>query len=461
MSAGFKNWRPARLVGARQQGDGTFAGGRVVPLSNAEIADFSLEQFYGNGAKPDDDHDWREGTFTLNGAPYDWYDYVRAKIAGGRLQFDPLREVADMVDSNCADLHDRVDAVDLAVKFGLAARAEPQRLPDNIYGTDGDWESFSSPSRDARLKTAFKELRDAAERFVRMSRAKDPKLQYKGSDLTADLIAVYDRHAQQCSITYTRSDGSAVALPYEELRKRLFALSFDPYQCVERRWGASRADELATCPETTLKAAWYDAEQPLRNQLDRTYDVADGLHARRAENARRRQGRGCPAGRRRARIPRDLPLVGRSKSRSEAKRFRVGAAAPHRSPTRKILRIFRPPHKGEGRCGRACNRRSRPRPCRCRRAGRAARHRRRSPHSNVPRGSRSIAWPWGRCRPASPRYRRASGRRHGSLRPKARRRLRLDGPCSSPPRSCRTRRGSAPPAAACRRRSGRLRPRAR
>jgi hypothetical protein len=277
MSAGFKNWRPAKLVGARQLSDGTFAGGHVVPAANGEIADFSLEQFFGNGRKPDQDRDWREGNFTLNGAPLDWYDYVRAKLAGGKLQFDPLREVADMVDSNCADLRDRVDAVDLAVKAGLAAQSEPGRLPENIYGTDGDWETFSTPSRDARLKTAFKELRDAAERFVRMYRAKDPKLQYKGNDLIADLIALYDRHAQQCSVTYTRSDGSAATLSYEELRKRLFALSFDPYQCIERRWGAARPEELATCPETTLKAAWYDAEQNLRNQLDRTYDVDMGF----------------------------------------------------------------------------------------------------------------------------------------------------------------------------------------
>jgi len=277
MSAGFKNWRPAKLVGARPLADGSFAGGHVVPASNDEIADFSLEQFYGNGRKPDDDHDWREGTFTLNGASLDWYDYVRAKLAGGKLQFDPLREVADMIDSNCADLHDRVDAVDLAVKAGLAQQAEPARLPDNIYGTDGDWETYSTPSRDARLKTAFKELRDAAERFVRMYRAKDPKLQYKGSDLTADLIALYDAHARQCTLTYARSDGSQVTLGYEELRKRLFALSFDPYQCAERRWGATKPEELATCPETTLKAAWYDAELPLRNQIDRTYDAEMGF----------------------------------------------------------------------------------------------------------------------------------------------------------------------------------------
>ena len=273
MSAGFKNWRPLKLVGATQRADGIFIGGRAVPAANAEIKDFSTEQFYGNGKKPDDDHDWRQGGFTLNGASLDWYDYVRAKLAGGKLQFDPLREVSDMMDSNCADLHDRIIAVDLAIRAGLANQSEPGRLPNNIYGTEGDWETFSTPSRDARLKTAFKELRDNLERFVRMYRAKDPKLIYKGNDLIAELIALYDRKAQTCSISYTRTDGSVVTFGYEEARKRMFALSFDPYQCIERRWGATRPEELATCPDTTLKAAWYDAEQTLRNQIDRTYEA--------------------------------------------------------------------------------------------------------------------------------------------------------------------------------------------
>jgi hypothetical protein len=272
MGAGFKNWRPVKLIGARQREDNSYVGGRVVPLSNAEIADFSDAQFYGNGPRPDGDRNWRDGRFTLNTTPMDWYDYVRAKLAGGRLMFDPLREVADMVDSNCTDLRDRVDSVNLALRAGMADRSEPVRLPENIYGTDGDWETYSSPSRDARLKTAFKELRDYAERFERMYAAHDPKLAYKGNDLAADMLATYDRKAAQCTITYTRSDGSPFPVGYEDMRKRLFALSFDPYQCAERRWGAA-ADEFGPCNEPTLKTAWYDAEQGLRNQIDRTYEA--------------------------------------------------------------------------------------------------------------------------------------------------------------------------------------------
>jgi hypothetical protein len=194
-------------------------------------------------------------------------------MAGGTLLYDPVREVGDMVDSNCDDLHYRVQAVDLAIAAGLNKHGEPDRLPPNIYGTEGDWEMYSTPSRDARLKTAFKELYDASKRFVWMAQHKDPKLAYKGQNLAADLLATYDAHAALCVVTYTRSNGTKISFGYEEARRRLFDLSFDPYQCPERRWGAKTAYELATCPDGANKTAWYEAEKNLRNQIDRTYDA--------------------------------------------------------------------------------------------------------------------------------------------------------------------------------------------
>ncbi|HEY0107013.1 MAG TPA: hypothetical protein VGB91_13090 [Rhizomicrobium sp.] len=277
MGAGFKNWRPVTLVGAVKGADGTFAGGHVVLPANKAIADFSDEQFFGNGKRPDDERDWRDGGFALNGQAMDYYDYVRARLAGGKLEFDPVREVRDMVDSNCADLHYRDDAVTLALRVGLMNARQPSRLPPNIYGTEGDWEIYSSPSRDARLKTAFKELRDAVARFMTLYRAGDPRLKYGGQNLAVDLLTTYDREAAACKLSYARSDGVPVVLSYEEARKRLFAMSFDPYHCVERRWGASDPRELASCADGPAKRAWYAAEQRLRNQLDRTYDVEMGF----------------------------------------------------------------------------------------------------------------------------------------------------------------------------------------
>ena len=277
MGAGFKNWRPVQLVGATRGADGIYSGGHVVMPANKAIADYSVEQFFGNGPRPPDDRDWREGSFTLNGQAMDYYDYVRARLAGGKLEFDPVREVRDMVASNCADLHYRTDAVKLAIDAGLMNAPEPYRLPPNIYGTEGDWETFSSPSRDARLKTAFKELRDSVGRFMTLYQANDPRLKYAGQNLAVDMLTAYDREAAACKIGYTRSDGSQVAFGYEDARKRLFAMSFDPYHCIERRWGAGDIRELATCTDGTTKRAWYAAEQGLRNQLDRTYDAQMGF----------------------------------------------------------------------------------------------------------------------------------------------------------------------------------------
>jgi hypothetical protein len=292
MGAGFKNWRPMRLVGASRRADGALIGGHVVLAPNAAIPDFSDEQYFGNGQRPADG-DWSSGAFMLYGEALDYYDYVRARLAGGKLQFDPLKEVGDLVASNCADLQYRGDAVNLAIAARMQLRSEPARLPINIYGADGDWETYSSPSRDARLKTAFKELRDEAERFVRMYRTNDPKLVYSGRDLVGDLLAIYDRQAAACKLSYARSDGSQIALSYEAARRRLFLMSFDPYHCVERRWGATDPRELATCTDDADKRGWYAAEQNLRNQIDRDYEAE--MDFTRAELAAPGPGKGVAA----------------------------------------------------------------------------------------------------------------------------------------------------------------------
>ena len=98
-------------------------------------------------------------------------------------------------------------------------------------------------------------------------------LLYTGSNLVDDMIAAYDRGVGKCSLTYTRTNGSAFTLSYEDARRRLFQISFDPYQCIERRWGATDSDELLSCADGDIKRAWYAAEQNLRNQIDRTYDA--------------------------------------------------------------------------------------------------------------------------------------------------------------------------------------------
>ena len=121
MGAGFKNWRPQKLVGYSQNAQGVLMGGQVLTAMNVIIPDFALTQFFGTGPQPLD-ADWRSGGFVLNGARMDYYDYVRASLGGGALRFDPLREVAEAVVSNCADLGYRAEAVTLSLQAGLQSQ---------------------------------------------------------------------------------------------------------------------------------------------------------------------------------------------------------------------------------------------------------------------------------------------------------------------------------------------------
>lgn len=272
MGAGFKNWRPSKLVGGAKSPDGTYLGGRVAFAANAELPDYSTEQFFGNGARPQD-REWMSGAFVLEGQPVDYYDYMRAKLGGGSLAYEPVQELRNMMRANCEDLHYRAEAIDLAIQNRIHLKSQPARLPMNIYGTEGEWEDYSTPSRDARLKVSFKELRDQVQRFVEWHEAADKRIHYQGADLLFDLLQAYDHEATSCTITYLRSNGTPVQLGYEEVRRRMFLLSFDPYHCIERRWGATQPVEVMTCSDDATKTEWYAAEQPLRNQIDRTYDA--------------------------------------------------------------------------------------------------------------------------------------------------------------------------------------------
>lgn len=272
MGAGFKNWRPLRLVGATRAADGTLLGGRIEFTRNAELSDFSTEQFFGTLARPED-RAWQTGQFMIEGQAVDYYDYVRARMGGGSLTFEPLQEVRNMVRANCEDLRYRAEAVDLSVRAGIQNKPQPARLPVNIYGTEGEWEEFSTPSRDARLKASFLELFEQVQRFIEWHAEGDRRVRFQGSMLAPALLKAYEEEAATCTLSYVRSNGTPAQLTYEQMRQRLFQMSFDPYHCIERRWGATDPAELASCRDGDVKRAWYAAQQGLRNQIERTYDA--------------------------------------------------------------------------------------------------------------------------------------------------------------------------------------------
>ncbi|MGF1543036.1 MAG: hypothetical protein ACFB00_00750 [Parvularculaceae bacterium] len=270
LGAGLKAWRPIRVDGAEKSADGALLGGEVGALANDDLADFSMEQYLGNAPHPDGD--WSLGEFRIDGRAVDYYDFVRRRLAAPDYAYDPVNELRLGMETVCGAIRDRKVAVERARERRLHLKPHPDRLPRNIYGTNGEWEAFSTPSRDARLKVSFIELKRSVARLVDRVAAGDPTVAYEGDDLSSDLLAAFDEESAECSFTYRRADGSSVRLNYLLVMNRLWDLSFDPYHCPERRWGA-RGAELATCTDGTEKTRWYNAQRYLRFQALRTYDV--------------------------------------------------------------------------------------------------------------------------------------------------------------------------------------------
>lgn len=270
--AGFKNFRPLRLENAQRNRHGNLAGGEIVALKNSELAHFGTEQFYGN--HPDPGGSWSKGRFSFNGVGRaNFFEYVRAALSLTNSQIDPLRDLGQLLDDICISLKDRVEAVEAARTSGIYQQPHPERLPLNIFGTTGDWEKFATPSRDARLKVAFMDLLSQTKMYLNQHSKNDPLLRYTGNNLALDLYAVYANKAQACQFSYISTSGREVRLNLEAARQRLFKMSFDPYHCIEKRWGARLPQEIESCNDDEVKSAWYEKQQWLRNQFERTYDA--------------------------------------------------------------------------------------------------------------------------------------------------------------------------------------------
>jgi hypothetical protein len=275
LGGGLKNWRPFKLVGSHRDSAGHLLGGHMAYAENDQIADYSLIQYL--GTKPNPTKDVKTARFFYNDAELGFYEYVRVAVSGGKMSFNPIYELKATMKTLCNDLNDRAQYVDLDIKDGISVKNHPGRLPDNIYGSDDkEWEEYSTPSRDARIKAAFVQFyKDMAE-MIDLWVHRDPRIVYDGQFLQKDLREAYAAQSTQCTITYLSSATKPVPMTFDDMMHRLFRISFDPYHCVELRWGAE-GDERKSCSDGKVKLKWYTAEQRLRNQPDRTYDIQMGF----------------------------------------------------------------------------------------------------------------------------------------------------------------------------------------
>jgi hypothetical protein len=217
-------------------------------------------------------------------SPASFYDWVRTRLSLSGSRRDVAREYPELVRGVCGDIRDRVGSVSQCIAAGIHQQPHPATLPENIYGTTGDWETYASPSRDARLRASVREL----YRFIKESsdaiRAGN-QTQYVYNGTGAQLAQYYRSTwstlgTGECRISYQSSQGQAIDLNLDDVMARLFDLSFDPYHCPELRWGAHPDKvpaEFASCPDSPDKITWYRDEYRLRNIIDRPADGATTL----------------------------------------------------------------------------------------------------------------------------------------------------------------------------------------
>ena len=208
-----------------------------------------------------------QSSYQVDGLVLDYHQWVKRQLATGSGKVDPIREIQQQLTALDQALQDRVDSVEAAVSRNIHRQAHPSGLPYNIYGTEGDWEAYSTPGRDARLKAQIREIFHLIRDSVHAVAQGEHPYAYDGtaSELVQQFDSIWQEQSRDIQITYGNSNGTRVTRTLGEIMDQLFLLSFDPYHCPELRWGDT---ESASCPDGSSKRWWYDQEQRLRNVID-------------------------------------------------------------------------------------------------------------------------------------------------------------------------------------------------
>ncbi len=270
---GFFRFRPLTVTGAKKSADGALYGGKISATTDAELfkaGKWSVEQWFGPGSSiaPGTQVDptaWKDGFKKQN-----FFDYLAGSLRQSGTTVSPDEEVADQMQSLCTEFQQRVEDVDVALtkKHNLNLKPHPATLPQNIYSATQPWEDTSTPSRDGRMKAAVEDIIKVAVSKYREAKKGVKGVKFEGS--SEDYVKALRKRLtdidKSCKIAYTNSVGKKVSLSFQQVISRLNRLSFDPYHCAEKRWGAS-GKELESCKDTDKGHAWYKAQLPMRNTV--------------------------------------------------------------------------------------------------------------------------------------------------------------------------------------------------
>jgi hypothetical protein len=219
-SAGFKRFRPI----VRDPGSG-----RVHHVDNAELGDYSLSQYEGGV----------EG----------FYDKMDDVLSPAPL--DPVQALLEIVQALEEQVKTRVNSVENGRKF-LASGKPPAEMPEGakIFETTGDWEDFSTPSRDLRILIAIDVARGLPARVARRPERYAMPGGKSADQVRGELETRLAHELHERKFEYVRSDGSKWELTLQDVVEREASLevAYNPNDCVELRWGAAiGSDEAKTC----------------------------------------------------------------------------------------------------------------------------------------------------------------------------------------------------------------------
>jgi len=248
LGAGFHAWRPFAVL-----------EGRFAHAVNEQLQTWSLEQYFGPNAA----RDWRDADFSEKGRNVDFVEFTRRRLTNGKLVYDLVSEFRVSLGGLCDAFQERARMVEEADTRNYWRQVRPGRLEGSTPDEAFIWLAYSTPGRDRRLRSHAQRTMDALTRQLALYAANDALVTYTGKAPRTDLQRACDDITANCTAAYINSDRQRVLLTMRDMLVRLPALSFDPYHCPERRWGAS-GGELSRCDEDGDKSRWYDAEAPLR-----------------------------------------------------------------------------------------------------------------------------------------------------------------------------------------------------
>lgn len=287
---GFKNWRPYTVSGLARTG-GSLAwssSSRLNLLPDAQIATFSLEQYFGhiqrnpiswNGSqfcqadargtclrdrqgvvlapvKNEVDDEDQSFSVVVEGRSYPLSieNFVQVRLSGRKINV--LQGFTQRLNNICTQFKDRVKAVQEGV-VGMSSQAMPQQLPGNIFTEGGQWFTFSTPGRDIRIRLAIVGAIQYARSMMQAQRRNDPMYSYGTGDFKYQAVRAYGEVANSCDLSYINSANERIRLSFAGAIQRVVRMSFVPYFCVEKRWGALSDYELMTCTDQADEEVWY------------------------------------------------------------------------------------------------------------------------------------------------------------------------------------------------------------